>query len=217
MSRELHSLSDKALGTLVELSARSGYAREAYWLVMQGLLADSQAESHRPARHHLPAGELCWRVHDLALELYAGEARQLLASWGVRSTADIGRMVEQLVEARVIVPDEEDRPEHFLDVFDFADVFRTPYFGRERAQRPQWSLISMLVILSLTAVPVAGYASAGMKGAVHLVVASWLALIGAICLYVGFADRSPLAALPVATVGLFLCAAGIRAILAILM
>jgi len=44
--------------------------------------------------------------------------------WGVRTTADFGNIVYNLVEAEMMSRSEEDSREDFNDVYEFREVFR---------------------------------------------------------------------------------------------
>ncbi len=51
----------------------------------------------------------------------------LLEEWGIRSCADIGELVFNLIEEGELRKTEQDRREDFAAGFDFNDAFRRPF------------------------------------------------------------------------------------------
>lgn len=76
---------------------------------------------------HITGRELAEGVRDLALERYGPMARTVLEHWGIEETADVGRIVFALVESGVLIKQEEDSPDDFVDVFDFDEAFEPHY------------------------------------------------------------------------------------------
>lgn len=54
-------------------------------------------------------------------------ALMVLDYWGVVSTADVGQMVFNLVQAGIFGKTDEDTTESFRDVFDFCEAFLAPF------------------------------------------------------------------------------------------
>jgi uncharacterized repeat protein (TIGR04138 family) len=54
-------------------------------------------------------------------------ARSVLDHWGIRATADVGELVFALVECGILIKQDEDNREDFIDVFDFEDAFDRNY------------------------------------------------------------------------------------------
>lgn len=54
-------------------------------------------------------------------------ALMVLDYWGVVSTADVGQMVFNLVQAGIFGKTDEDTTESFRDVFDFREAFLAPF------------------------------------------------------------------------------------------
>ena len=82
------------------------------------------------SRRHLTARELLEGVRRHALKEYGPLASTVLASWGVRETMDVGRMVFRLVDEGVLGKTDDDRIDDFRDVFKLHDVLRAPFLGR---------------------------------------------------------------------------------------
>lgn len=76
---------------------------------------------------HISGRELAEGVRDLAMERYGPMARTVLAHWGIESTADVGRIVFALVEAGVLIKQDEDTPDDFHAIYDFDEAFEENY------------------------------------------------------------------------------------------
>ena len=50
-------------------------------------------------------------------------SRTVLATWGVRSTADLGEIVFNMIESGQMRKTRKDKREDFHDVYDFSDAF----------------------------------------------------------------------------------------------
>jgi uncharacterized repeat protein (TIGR04138 family) len=51
-------------------------------------------------------------------------ARSVLASWGLRTTSDIGEVVFKLIRVGQLKKSKRDKREDFDNVFDFDEAFR---------------------------------------------------------------------------------------------
>lgn len=80
-----------------------------------------------PERRHISGGELLEGVKNLAVTRYGLTARMVLEHWGVTATEDIGDIVFALADVGLLVKTEDDRPEDFENVFDFAETFEKNY------------------------------------------------------------------------------------------
>ena len=76
---------------------------------------------------HISGPELAQGVRALAIEQFGPLARTVLEHWGVHSTADVGEIVFALVDASILITQEEDRPEDFHGLFDFEEAFDRNY------------------------------------------------------------------------------------------
>lgn len=110
---------------LLRLKERdSRYDTRGHLLVLSAL----QSVMDRLDRpRHISAGELTTEAGKVALDRFGPMARTVLDCWGIRSTADFGEIVFALVDAGILVRQDEDRIEDFKDVFDFEDVFERGY------------------------------------------------------------------------------------------
>ncbi|CAN5780602.1 hypothetical protein BH23GEM11_BH23GEM11_03660 [soil metagenome] len=76
---------------------------------------------------HISGKELAAGVRDLALREFGLLARTVLGHWGVHATDDVGDIVFALVDAGVLVKEEEDQARDFRALFDFEEVFDRNY------------------------------------------------------------------------------------------
>jgi uncharacterized repeat protein (TIGR04138 family) len=76
---------------------------------------------------HISGRELAGGVRDLALREFGLLARTVLGHWGVHATDDVGDIVFALVDAGVLVKEEEDTARDFRALFDFEEVFDRNY------------------------------------------------------------------------------------------
>jgi len=76
---------------------------------------------------HISGRERTEGVREIAIGRYGLLARAVLEHWGIHETEDVGRVVFAMVEHGLLVKEEEDRPEDFVDVFDFEEAFETNY------------------------------------------------------------------------------------------
>ena len=80
-----------------------------------------------PEPRHITGRELVVGVRDLALDRFGPMSRTVLDHWGVRATADVGRIVFALVEAGILIKQDEDTLLDFEHVFDFDEAFGGEY------------------------------------------------------------------------------------------
>lgn len=110
---------------LTRLRSRGGQFDERAYLFVLGAIEHVQAGL--PARRHLAGAEVAWACRDLAWDQFGLLAPSVLAHWGITSTDTVGRVVFALVEAGLLVAQPGDSADDFIDVYDFAEAFRTGY------------------------------------------------------------------------------------------
>jgi len=102
------------------LAADRRYARDAYIFVSEALGYTVQ----RAGRvGHVSGPELCEGLAEFALGQFGRLARSVLDSWGIRSSADVGEIVFNMVDVGLLRKTEEDRREDFADALDFDEAF----------------------------------------------------------------------------------------------
>jgi uncharacterized repeat protein (TIGR04138 family) len=106
----------------------SPFDERAYLFVLAGL---EYLQGRLPERRHVSAAEVTHACRDLALEQYGLLAREVLEHWGIRETADFGRIVYALVDVGLLVTQPGDRIEDFQEVYSFERAFDEGYvWGR---------------------------------------------------------------------------------------
>lgn len=100
------------------------YDELAYLFVLESI---EYLQARLPVRRHVTGAELALACRDHALEQYGLMAGAVLEAWGVRRTADIGRIVYTLVGVGLLVTQPGDSEDDFRDVFDFEDAFHASY------------------------------------------------------------------------------------------
>jgi uncharacterized repeat protein (TIGR04138 family) len=80
---------------------------------------DENEVTARGKERHLTGQQLCEASRRYALEQYGLLAKVVLKSWGIRTTADLGEIVYNLIRIDLMKKSETDRREDFHDVFDF--------------------------------------------------------------------------------------------------
>ena len=89
--------------------------------------ADETGRCAKRPERHLTGQQLCQAIRNYALEQYGFMAQVVLANWGIRSTADIGEIVYNLIAIEEMKKSPTDRREDFDDVFEFDDAFRRSF------------------------------------------------------------------------------------------
>ena len=76
---------------------------------------------------HLTGQQLCEAIRRYALEQFGLMAKVVLNSWGVKTTADFGEIVYNLIAIKEMKKSPSDRREDFDDVFDFDEAFERQF------------------------------------------------------------------------------------------
>ena len=77
----------------------------------------------KQVERHLTGQQLCEAARQYALQQYGYMSRTVLATWGVRSTADLGEIVFNMIESGQMRKTRKDKREDFHGVYDFGDAF----------------------------------------------------------------------------------------------
>ena len=112
-------------GILERIRAVGGeFDDRAYFFVLAAL---EYCQQRREERGHIAGDELAWACRDLARDQFGLTSRTVLSHWGVKSTADIGRIVYVLIEAKLLMPNDGDSIQDFESVYDFEAAFEEEY------------------------------------------------------------------------------------------
>ncbi|MCA9081816.1 MAG: hypothetical protein KDA58_14735 [Planctomycetaceae bacterium] len=106
---------------------------DAYRFVFEALHFTQQrldrlpGNDHDEEEAHITGQELVRGARDLALQRYGLLARTVFLHWGVKSTADFGRIVFELIERGEMRKTERDQLSDFVNVYDFDDALQHDY------------------------------------------------------------------------------------------
>ncbi|MCC7474183.1 MAG: hypothetical protein IT425_02200 [Pirellulales bacterium] len=116
---------------LAELLSRDRrYHRDAYFFVFEalrfaqenlGLGGERSSVDSTEEERHVTGQQLCEAIRQYAVQQFGLLAKAVLNEWGVRSTADFGEIVFNLIEIGQMKKTDSDRREDFENVFDFND------------------------------------------------------------------------------------------------
>ena len=111
-------------------SRQSAYHANAYQFVFAALQYAQEKlgrDRSSPQSGHISGEELLDGIREMAQRHFGLMARTVLASWGVTSTEDFGRIVFELIESGRMRKTDDDQLEDFIDVYDFAEAFDQAY------------------------------------------------------------------------------------------
>jgi len=77
----------------------------------------------RRAERHVSGQQLCEAARQFGQQQYGFLAKTVLATWGIRKTADIGEIVFNMIDSGQMRKTRNDKREDFHNVFDFHDAF----------------------------------------------------------------------------------------------
>jgi len=105
------------------------YRKEAYDFLREALdftqkLAARESDEQE---RHVSGQQLLEGVRQYSLREYGPMARMVLAEWGIHRGEDIGELVFNLVDHRVLKKTSSDSREDFKGGFDFEAAFRDPF------------------------------------------------------------------------------------------
>lgn len=112
----------QTLRKIVEKDPR--YSVEAYLFVLEALFCTRKKFKKEK---HVSGQELLEGIKDLALNRYGSTAKMVFNHWGIKKTVDLGDIVFNMVNAKLLSKTEEDSLDDFKDVYNFEDVFIKDY------------------------------------------------------------------------------------------
>ncbi len=115
-------LDDSVLERLRDRNPR--FQEMAYVFVLSALHYVLQ---HLTETRHISGRELAEGVRDLAREQFGPMARSVIEHWGIRETGDVGDVVFALVEAGILIKQDEDTRADFEGVYEFDEAFQVTY------------------------------------------------------------------------------------------
>ena len=98
------------------------YAQDILKLGVSDQRSESTGEETFEERH-LTGQQLCEASRQYALDQYGMLAEIVLASWGIKTTGDLGEIVYNLIEVDLMRKSDRDQRADFNEVFDFRKAF----------------------------------------------------------------------------------------------
>ena len=116
------------------LAKDARYSRDAYFFVKDALDHTQKLvlKSGQGKLRHVTGQELLGGIRDYALGQFGPMTMTVFEEWGVRSCADFGEIVFNMVENSLLAKTEHDSREDFKDGYDFADAFRKPFLPQTK-------------------------------------------------------------------------------------
>jgi len=116
------------------LKRRAGAVEAAPPSAPDALAASRGAAPPPPPPANVTGRDLLEGFRDHALERFGALAREVLRTWGITKTADIGAVVFNLVESGLLQKTATDSPADYHEVFDFEAAFDRAFADRLRQE-----------------------------------------------------------------------------------
>jgi uncharacterized repeat protein (TIGR04138 family) len=115
------------------------YQRDAYLFVREALDFTQKAiiKENKGQLRHVTGQELLGGIREFALAQFGPMSITVLEEWGIRSCADFGEIVFNMVEVGLLAKTENDTREDFKECYEFHDAFRKPYLPESRRDPPK--------------------------------------------------------------------------------
>lgn len=111
------------------------YAPDAYVFMRSALDSASRRFGKTDANPHLSAEELYLGFCAAALEEYGPLAKAVTEHWNITSSADVGAVVYNLIEAGIFGRQEGDTQEQFDNLRPIQDILDEPFTAATPASR----------------------------------------------------------------------------------
>lgn len=111
---------------------RSRYHRDAFQFVFAALQEVQRSLDRFPSEEdesesHISGEELLHGIRRLAVKQFGLLTNTVFQYWGIRSTADFGHIVFELIDRGEMRKTDRDQLSDFFDVYDFNSVFDRDY------------------------------------------------------------------------------------------
>lgn len=118
---------------MIEQVARSKgrFATEAYTFTVEALNITLLKRRKRGVTGHIAGQELLAGIKLVALDRFGYLGRTVFEAWGLRSTANFGDIVFDLVEAGVLSKQDSDSKDDFVGGFDFVEAFERSFIASQ--------------------------------------------------------------------------------------
>lgn len=98
----------------------SRYKADGYEFLMQALFF---TQNKLKRQGHITGRELSEGIRQFSIEQFGPMAKTVLNHWGITKTQDIGNIVFNLADEKIISKTDSDSIEDFRDVYDFEAAF----------------------------------------------------------------------------------------------
>jgi len=140
---------EQALEQIREKDPR--YTRDAYLFLREALDHTQKSvkapregrgsRSEKPAEglpiRHVTGQELLDGIRAYALEQFGPMVLTVFEDWGIRSCADFGEIVFNMVEIGLLAKTDKDTREDFKNGYNFDEAFRKPFLPEGKKQAEQ--------------------------------------------------------------------------------
>jgi uncharacterized repeat protein (TIGR04138 family) len=123
---------EEAIEQIIARDAR--YQRDAY-LFLRDALDFTQKQIAKGGKgqvRHVTGQELVGGIREFALQQFGPMTLTVFGEWGLRSTADFGQIVFNMVDIGLLAKTDKDTPADFAAIYDFEEVFRTPFLPSKK-------------------------------------------------------------------------------------
>lgn len=126
-----------AISAIVHRDSR--FDPDAYFFLKEALdfTVKRAEESNKGVSRHVSGPELLAGFRDFAIEQFGPMALTLLREWGVNQCQHVGEMVFSLIGEQVFGKQDSDTLEDFSNIYQFEEVFVTPFLPQENAMIPK--------------------------------------------------------------------------------
>ena len=93
----------------------------------QSEVDESAEDEPETPEQHVTGQDLCEAIRRFALEQFGYMAKDVLGSWGIHKTGDVGEIVFNLIQIGQMRKTSRDMRKDFDDVYDFDVAFRKEF------------------------------------------------------------------------------------------
>ncbi|MCM8536794.1 MAG: hypothetical protein NE334_12730 [Lentisphaeraceae bacterium] len=117
----------KAVEEILQRDKR--FCEDAYFFMNEAVLFSAEYFSKPEFGNgrHLSGPELLDGIREFTLSEFGTMSFSVLRRWGVQTTLDIGHIIFNLIDARILSASPEDKLGDFNEVYDFHSAFVKPF------------------------------------------------------------------------------------------
>ena len=105
------------------------FKEDAYYFLNEAVIFSAEYFSKPEFGNdrHLSGPELLDGIKEFTLSEFGPMSMTVLKRWGLKTTLDIGHVIFNLIDAKILSASPEDRLGDFDGVFDFTEAFSKPF------------------------------------------------------------------------------------------